>query len=285
MPPTLLPHYVTEWRKAAPTPVTLRARLRAAARGTLLDLNHLVHRPPAKAFLRGVYCHYVFDDQREDFERIITRLKTQGQFVDTDTCLDMVEGRRPVDGPYFHLSFDDGFRNVFTNALPVLQRHGVPAIFFVPTAFVEADWETARRYCLETAAYHGVIEMVKWEDLRAMVAAGFEVGSHTMTHARFSDISADPKRLELELAGSKQMMEAKLGRECKYISWPYGTLQDADDTSLQMAAKAGYRGCFGAIRGSIQPGRTDRYRIPRHHFEAQWPVRHVSYFARGGHER
>jgi peptidoglycan/xylan/chitin deacetylase (PgdA/CDA1 family) len=117
-----------------------------------------------------------------------------------------------------------------------------------------------------------------------MMAHGYEIGSHTRTHARFSAISNSQLLLEDEILGSKRDLEAALNYECKYISWPYGRLVDADEESMKMVKRAGYRACFGAYRGTVEKGLTNVYSIPRHHFEVQWPIAHVKYFARGNME-
>lgn len=276
--------YATAWRDAVPPPARGIAGLRAAVRSGALSTMSRLARGPADRFVRCLYCHYVFDDQVAAFERLVLRLKSLGTFIDTNALLDMLAGRRPVDGRYLHLSFDDGFRNNVTNALPVLRRHAVPAIFFVPTALVGAGWDRARDYCLNVTHYRAVIEMMTWDDVRAVLDAGYEVGSHTRTHARFSAISTERRHLEDEIAGSKHDLESRLGCRCRFISWPYGRVTDADASSVDFTREAGYDACFGAFRGSVRPGATDPYRIPRHHFEAQWPLSHVEYFARGNRE-
>lgn len=276
--------YAISWRTAVPATTTGADRLRAFARWSALSAMSVFSRKVADRFVRCLYCHYVFDDQVAEFDRIIGRLGALGTFVDSATLLEMLAGDRPVDGRYFHLSFDDGFRNNFTNALPVLRNHGVPAIFFVPSALVDADWERARDYCLDVTHYGAVIEMMRWDDLAAILDAGYEVGSHTRTHARFSAISTQRGHLEDEIRGSKHDLESRLGYRCRYISWPYGRVTDADASSVDFTREAGYDACFGAFRGTVRPGRTDRYRIPRHHFEPQWPLGHVEYFARGNME-
>jgi peptidoglycan/xylan/chitin deacetylase (PgdA/CDA1 family) len=126
--------------------------------------------------------------------------------------------------------------------------------------------------------------MMSWRDLAEMVAAGYDIGSHTRTHARFSTISRETALMEDEILGSKRELEQNLNRECKYISWPYGRLSDADDQSLDMVQHAGYDACFGAYRGTVTPGKTNIFSIPRHHFEVQWPFSHVEYFSRGNRE-
>jgi peptidoglycan/xylan/chitin deacetylase (PgdA/CDA1 family) len=276
--------FATSWRAAVQPASRPLDRMRGFARRSMLSALAAVRRGSADRFVRCLYCHYVFDDQRTDFERIIVRLKDLGTFVGTEQLLAMLVGERPVDGRYFHLSFDDGFRNNFTNALPILRKHGVPAIFFVPSGLIGADWDRTRTYCLDVTHYRSVIETLRWDDLKVMLDAGYEVGSHTRTHARFSAMSSDHARLEDEILGSKQDLETALGYRCRYISWPYGRTTDADMSSVGFTKAVGYDACFGAFRGSVIAGETDRYRIPRHHFEPQWQPAHVEYFARGNME-
>ena len=60
--------------------------------------------------------------------------------------------------------------------------------------------------------------------------------------------------------------------------------EDDVERSLALTKAAGYEACFGAFRGSMTPGSTDLFAIPRHHFEPEWPAAHVKYFARGNME-
>ena len=277
-------NYATHWKQAVPLPSGIVGKSRALLRDVVLSIYSVTNRKLEENYLRCLYCHYVFDDQREEFELSITELMKVGEFVDTDTCIQMLQGKQEIDKRYYHLSFDDGFRNNFTNALPILRKHKVPAIFFVPSSLIEANWTDTEKYCSKTTRYGSVIEMLRWNDLREIVSQGYEIGSHTKTHARFSAISRNKLLMEDEILGSKKELEANLDYECKYISWPFGKLTDADDESLKMARNAGYTACFGAYRGAIRPGSTDIFRIPRHHFEAQWPISHIKYFARGNME-
>ena len=280
----MLSKYATHWQKAAPKPSGIIRKSRSFLRNGVLSVSSAVNRTSEVNFLRCLYCHYVFDDQKEDFERLIMKLMKTGEFIDTETCIEMLQGKRKIDQRYYHLSFDDGFRNNFTNALPILRKYKVPAIFFVPSSLIGAGFDKTRKYCLETTGYNSVIEMLRWSDLREMLSSGYEIGSHTKTHARFSAISNNKPLMEDEILGSKKELEENLDYECKYISWPYGTIKDADSKSLTRAKIAGYAACFGAYRGTIKPNNTDIFSIPRHHFEAQWPISHVMYFARGNME-
>lgn len=263
--------YATKWSQAAQEPKDLIGKSRSFLRYAMLTLLSLTNRALGDRFLRCLYFHNVFSDQINSFERLLLGLKHYGTFINTDTCVQMLKGERNIDNRYYHLSFDDGFRNNFVNAFPVLQKHNIPCVFFVPSSMISANWEQTKRYCLETTRYNGVIEMLKWEDLREMVVSGYEIGSHTRTHSRLASISQNPVLLEDELRGSKKEIETNLGIECKYISWPFGLMTDINEASLEMIKCAGYHACFGAFRGSVVPGVTNIFVIPRHDFDAQWP--------------
>ena len=274
--------YTTHWQEAIEKPKNLAAQLRLFSRNRLLDtLSLLSNNTTQTPFLRCLFCHYVFDDLTDEFENIIIELKKIAQFIDTETAVAMINGTKPIDGQYFHLSFDDGLKNNFTNALPILIKHQVPAIFFVPSGLIDADWQKAAHYCLETTNYSGVIEIASWSDLKAAISAGYEIGSHSRNHVRLSTLANQPEQLYQEVQRSKIDIEQQLGIECKYIAWPYGRLQDINAEGFAAIKAAGYHAAFGNFRAEIIPGKTDLLAVPRHHFEAHWPIRHIRYFANG----
>jgi peptidoglycan/xylan/chitin deacetylase (PgdA/CDA1 family) len=277
--------YANYWRQALKQEVGLVKKSRKEIRELSLNILSIIDKRNDKDFVRCLYCHNVFDDQIEDFEKIIKKLKEIGQFIDTDTCVKFIKNKINVQGRYFHLSFDDGFKNNVKNALPILIKHNVPAIYFVPSSLMGVGWDVEKNYCLNTTKYGDVIELMNVSDLKKILECGYEVGSHTRTHARLSSISTDVCMLEKEIIGSKNDLENMLGIECKYISWPYGTTRDFDKVSMKTIEQAGYHACFGAFRGTIEPSNTSVFTIPRHHFEPHWPLRHVEYFARGNFEK
>ena len=245
----------------------MKQKVRHAARSVALSLLGTVAAPPKGSFLRALYFHEVGPQRAGSFAAILERLMREGEFVDTETCLAMLTGLRPVKGRYFHLSFDDGHRTLIEHAAPVLKRLGIPAVFFVCTSWVGAK-----------------PDVLSWGDLRELQSQGFEVGSHTRSHANLAEV---PRlgRLKEEVAGSKQDIEQRLGTACKYIAWPYGRKRDINKASTQAIVQAGYQACFGAFRGSIYAGQTNAFQIPRHHLEADWPWKHIRYFAHGHGEK
>ena len=251
---------------------------------SILDFISTLNKKVDYKFLRGLYLHSVFDDQIEKFEELIISLIKLGVFVDTETLVKMLRGEKEIDGRYFHLSFDDGFKNNYINAIPILTKYNIPCIFFIPTEIIGASWEVTKNYCIKTTHHGGVIEMLKWEELNEIVSLGFEVGSHTKRHARLSSISHDFNLLQDEVLSSKNVVETNLGIECKYFAWPFGRHNDVDKVSLKMIESSGYNACFGAFRGTINKKKTNIYKIPRHEIDLQLPIKHNEYFARGNME-
>jgi peptidoglycan/xylan/chitin deacetylase (PgdA/CDA1 family) len=272
--------YATVNSKAWTRPSGLNG-LRGVAQTGFLHALSLFDRRSASKFMRCVYLHTVLNDEQRGFVQLLNLIRDRGEVVSTDCLLSMIEGSIPIDGRYFHISFDDGFANVVRNAVPLLAERSMTACIFVATAFIGAPYEEIKSYCTQIMGYANPIEVVSWDDLRSIHAAGFEIGSHTHRHARLSAISAEHNRLMFELEHSKALIEREIGARCRSIAWPYGKYTDVDDNTLDAIRAAGYNACFSGVRGRVVPGRTDQFRIPRHQIEAFWPLAHKRVFLSG----
>jgi peptidoglycan/xylan/chitin deacetylase (PgdA/CDA1 family) len=219
--------------------------------------------------------HYVFDDQRELFDEKISFLKGLGQFVSTSDMIDMMQGTVPIDGNYFHLSFDDGLECLLRNAAPILDSAQIPTLVFVNSALADKPTNQEREQWEVATNYAKPLRVMNWSQLKE---SGFEVGAHTRTHLRLKDISDDIQLLTSEINGCKSEIEASLGMPCRYFAWPFGSYMDIDATSYEVIKKAGFDASFSAVREPIIPGATDPFMIPRNHFEPQWPLNHMKYF-------
>jgi peptidoglycan/xylan/chitin deacetylase (PgdA/CDA1 family) len=78
--------------------------------------------------------------------------------------------------------------------------------------------------------------MMSWDHLRALVAAGHEVGSHTLSHPLLTAVG--DAQLAREVAGSKARIEAELGTPCEAFCYPNG---DCDERVASAVRRAGYR--------------------------------------------
>ena len=115
------------------------------------------------------------------------------------------------------ITFDDGWRSQYENALPILIKYKIPATFYIYTGVIGSS------------AY------MTWDDLHALVNSNMEIGGHTKSHQRLTKI--DPSRLEDEILGSKQVLERNLHIPVLDFAYPYGNYNE----SVIVAVKgAGY---------------------------------------------
>jgi len=96
-----------------------------------------------------------------------------------------------------------------------------------------------------------------WAELRALVAAGHEVGSHTLTHPLLPGL--DEARLAREVAGSRARLEHALGVPCRAFCYPNG---DCDARVVEAVRRAGYRVAVVTAWGPNRPG-ADPLRLTR----------------------
>lgn len=127
------------------------------------------------------------------------------------------------------ITFDDGFRGVADHAVPVLRKHGFPAIFYLVSDLVGARsvWLRALRG-LE-------LPLFDWAVAAALERAGFEIGSHSATHPRLSRLDDATSFVELER--SRQTLMDRLGSSVEHVAYPHGAY---DARIRRQAREAGY---------------------------------------------
>lgn len=169
------------------------------------------------------------------FERQLVSLRRHGfRGGDLAALEDLAAGR--LSGRTAFLTFDDGFRDNFETALPLLREHGFPAFVFVVPRLLDGggalDWPGIHVHRDRHAA---MMRSLDWGMLELMREAGIEVGSHTLTHPHLPAL--DGERLREELLQSRRAIEARLG-SCETIAYPFG--EWSPDVAAA-AADCGYR--------------------------------------------
>ena len=144
------------------------------------------------------------------------------------------------------LTFDDGWEDQYTTALPILKQHNFVATFFIITNMV------------------GHSAYLNWDQVNEMLKAGMDIQSHTLTHKRLSVLPND--KAWPEIAESKKILETRLNKPVGILAYPYGCY---DDDVIVLTKKAGY--VAAATVSGLNGGyllRTDRtYTIDRYAIE------------------
>lgn len=156
--------------------------------------------------------------------RFLTRLGYVGRRLDDET---------PFDRPRCVVfTFDDAYASTLHHAPEILERHGIPGVFFAVTGKTESDWDGDRARPLAEPAM-----------LKAAAARGHEIGNHSHTHQHLAKLSAPEQREELKQAhaGLEQ-----LGIRARSVCYPYGSF---NHDTLIAADGLGYRRGVSLAKG------------------------------------
>lgn len=137
------------------------------------------------------------------------------------------------------ITFDDGWREQYEVAFPILQKYGMRATFFVSTSYI------------------GYPRFMNWEELAEMQEAGMEIASHGRKH--ISLVEADDKEAWREIALSKEKLEEELGVPVVSFAYPFGGYRRGLPAMLE---RAGYRIAVG-VGGSAIHHLGSRYYVRR----------------------
>lgn len=229
-----------------------------------------------------------------------------------------------VEGDAVCITFDDGYMDNFTNALPVLQEFEIPATVFVSTGNMNTSeefwWDELERLLLEEEGgyeksftlsdeifscclptetiaereelydtLHWLMydkitvgrrndwfdQMRKWRktdkegriqnraiqtDSADIFSPWMSIGAHTVNHPSLKTLSEQEQ--DYEISQSVKALEALLGREITVFSYPFGTIRDFDQTTIDICRKAHIVKAAANIPGIWTSG-CDDYRIPR----------------------
>jgi len=237
-------------------------------------------RSPAatSGWVRFPFYHHVFDDERKDFERQLDFMAGHGDFIGLDDAVAMLAAGDPIDGRYFCITFDDGFKNWHTNAMPVLLDKNAPAAFFLVTGYIGTSVEHDRERLL--GFYDSgdlLMEFLDWDDCREMISAGMTFGSHTVNHVHLADL--DEAGVEAELKGSKQAIETELSRACDHFCCPFGRegIDFLAHRDPDIARRVGYKSFLSGHRGAMTQGGSEMM-VKRDHLLAGWGNYQLRYF-------
>ena len=201
-------------------------RLRAQLLGRRAMSRVLMYHAIGTAVPEDLQGRYTLSAQR--FAQQMARLATSG--------LPVVPVSGVAEG--VSISFDDGYRDNLTAALPVLERHGFPFTIFVATGFARSGnpiYLSAAE--IKTLANHPLVS----------------IGAHGDSHRRLTGLT--DVELAAELTGAKAWLENVTGKPVTSMSYPHGAV---DARVRDVVAVAGYARACTSEFGANQVGVGDR---------------------------
>ena len=156
----------------------------------------------------------------------------------------------PEHGRWVCLTFDDGYRDNYTLAYPMLKRLSVPFTVYVTSGFIDNQ--------LSMWWYPNQQLGMSSDELQLMDADPLcTIGAHTVSHPKLDILTREQQYREI--AESKQTLEALLGHEIKHFSFPHGA---HNDDTLAICRELGFRTVVQSWGGPLRRGENP-YPLPR----------------------
>lgn len=226
---TVLPTY-------APTPDGVTRQIRVP-----ILMYHYLSAPPADA---DIYRRDL-SVPPERFAAHLDRLLTEGYTtVSLYQVIDALQRNAPLPDKPVVITFDDGYRDNYENAFPLLKERALQATIFVVTDFMDE----------ERPAY------LTWDMAREMATAGISIESHGRNHVGLA--GKDDDYLVWQALGSLETIEHELGVRPRFVSYPAG---EYDQRTIDVFRSANYwAGATtrqGATLNNEQPFELPRIRV------------------------
>ncbi len=199
-------------------------------------MYHMISDTPAGAKFRGLRVSpTLFRDQ-------LQLLSRQGwHFV---TMSELMSQRDSLPARTVAITFDDGYADNLTHALPLLEEFDAKATLYLVCDRHDRDWSVAKK------AHHNSGELAREpkltdDQVRTLLASGrVELASHTLTHPNLP--TCDPATRRQEIGESRALLARRFGVEVTSFAYPFGLY---DQTDVQLVREAGYSNAVTVIEG------------------------------------
>lgn len=208
-------------------------------------LYHKIDLPTADVKVRGAFTPpKAFARQLETLKKLDFTFATAGEMA----AYFLENGEFPKRT--VAITFDDGWKDNLTNALPILQKFGAKATIFLVTSCLGKTTD------LVTAEGEGPREHLSAADVQKMSSEGVEFGSHTHTHHHLDKLESAEIHTELRI--SKQLIEDITQRPCTTFAYPAGFFNDSAKEAVEAA---GFQIAFTTVYSGASD--LDRFAINR----------------------
>ncbi|HOX54234.1 MAG: polysaccharide deacetylase family protein [Candidatus Omnitrophica bacterium] len=177
---------------------------------------------------------------KENFAKQMELIHKKGyNVISLDALVDATLNKKRLARNSVVITFDDGYKDNYTNAYPDLKKYNFPATIFIITGKI------------------GQIEYVSWEDILEMSKNNISFGSHSRCHRYLPDL--EEGEVKKSVVESKKDLEQKLNTEVKYFCYPLGGFSDR---IIKIVQEAGYKGACTTNKGGNRFN-TDTYSLKR----------------------
>ena len=162
-----------------------------------------------------------------------------------------VEGKQGK--PQVVITIDDGYRDAFQNAFPVLKALKLPATVFLATGFVGTDRKMARYETIPSP------DMLSWEEVAFMQKNGITFGAHSVSHPHLPALDDQKQKEEITQSIEAVYAHTKTKASKEFFCYPYG---DYNTTTMRILKELGVKIAF-SVRPGVNTGEENPLELKR----------------------
>lgn len=178
----------------------------------------------------------------KNFEKQISYLNENGwRFF---TMSELINSRKNLPEKSVAITFDDGYEDNLTNALPILKKYNAKATIYLVVDRHNREWSSKRK---KKNNNNELMREPKLQDeqVQHLIQSGLiEIGSHTLTHDNLPTLTIDEKQKEIVVSRNQIRNQFNIG--CESFCYPFGLFDEKD---LQLVEKAGYTNATTVEKG------------------------------------
>ncbi len=198
------------------------------------------------------------------FREKIHWLSKKFKIVSLEKLLNTYSPKRRVS-----LTFDDGFRSWFDNAVPILKEMSLPAVFFVCSGFVGLTADEARRFVRDKLQRSSDLRPLSRSHLRSISECHlFEIGSHTVNHRNFAK-NVPLTSIKSEILRDRKQLEDWTGEKVRWFAYPFGQPRHISKDVKRVLRGASIDGAFTIVPGFVSDAHDD-LEVGRDSLDVQW---------------
>jgi len=152
------------------------------------------------------------------------------EVVPLTQIVDAIKANKPVNPNWIAITFDDGFRNVYDTAFPMLKEKNWPFTVFVNPLMVKPS----KLY-------------MDWSQLKTLTEHGGDIMNHTLEHENLVQGGLTNKQIETNILVAEEMIKEQLGQNHKMVAYPFGEYSDNIKAILGKNGFVGFAQHSGAI--------------------------------------
>jgi peptidoglycan/xylan/chitin deacetylase (PgdA/CDA1 family) len=184
-------------------------------------------------------------------EQMQTLQDRQFNIIPLNNLVNLMRNRQPLPGRTAVITFDDGFKNFYLKAYPILREFGYSATVFLVPGYIgkTSKWNTILRGM-------PVLDLLEWSQIKEMANEGIDFGAHSMSHEALAKLSLEEARQEI--IKSKSAIEENIDHNVTIFCYPYGIT----NSQVKEIVQAEFQGACGTNMDFVSM-HSDVYELPR----------------------